>query len=147
MTATKPSKPRHTTKSLAISAAIPALVLAALALMQFWARPKGLSSVDEATAWPHENNAFFQAKVVWDQGHFTPNLIHAPAGRDLRLAVLVPPDHAKAGCPGPLEFPTLARKVELVPGGMVVVELAGAGRGRVPFTCGTGEPKGYISYE
>ena len=86
-----------------------------------------------------------ELEVTSAEGEYVPNVIHALAGRPLRLRVTVRDAH---GCGTRLLVPDLGVDAALPPAGQaLVVELPSAGRGSFLFTCGARMVKGVLLFE
>ncbi len=123
----------HTTRSLALSAGIPALVM--LAAWMLWTvirpMPDGFGSTVEATAQPAADRVY-EIKLVADQGGYKPNVIYTEVGQPLRLRVT---RKDPSPCFDQLRVDGLGIAVPLPVGQETVVTFPPTPRGEFPITC------------
>jgi hypothetical protein len=129
------ARKQHTTRSLAIAAAIPALVIAAMAFVSASRKPPvpTPAQVVEATATPvGSGNDVFEIRVTVGKDSIQPNVIYAAAGMPLQIRVR---REGPEACPGPFGAPAIGAVSPLDPGGETVVTLPWKGERTVTLAC------------
>jgi plastocyanin domain-containing protein len=129
------AKRQHTTKTLAIAAAIPALVIAVMAFVSASRSPPAPkpAQIVEATATPvGEGNDVFEIRVTVGKDSVQPNVIYAAAGMVLHLRVR---REGPGACPGPFGAPALGVTAKLE-GEETTVTLPWKGERTVTLACG-----------
>jgi hypothetical protein len=130
---------QHTKRSLAVAAAVPAIVFAVLAAA--WGILRSARSHDvEATALPTQAGGF-ELVVHAAGGSLRPNVVYSAAGRPLRLVI-----RAGEGAPRRIAVPDLGLALDLAPGENVLV-VETTPRGGHPITDGEGNAKGSLYFQ
>jgi plastocyanin domain-containing protein len=124
----------HTTRSLAISAGIPALVM--LAAWMLWTvirpSPQGFGKTVESTAKPGADGVYVM-KLVAEKGIYVPNVIYSEVGQPLRLLVT---RKDRSPCFDEFRAEGLAPPVPLPVGVETTISLPPTPRGEFSITCG-----------
>jgi plastocyanin domain-containing protein len=127
------TKEAHTTRSLALSAGIPAAVM--LAAWMLWTvvrpTPDGFGKSIEATAQPGKDGVY-EIAVVAESGTYRPNVIYTEVGQPLRLMVT---RKDPSPCFDAFRVETLSPPVPLPLGQETVVTLPPTPRGEFSITC------------
>jgi plastocyanin domain-containing protein len=127
------TREQHTTRSLALSAGIPALVL--LAAWMLWTvlrpMPDGFGQGVEETARPGPDGVY-QIAVVADASGYRPNVIYTEVGQPLRLKVT---RKDPSPCFDELRVEGLGIAAPLPVGQETVVSFPPTPRGEFPITC------------
>jgi plastocyanin domain-containing protein len=123
----------HTTRSLALSAGIPAIVMLAAWLLWTVLRPmpEGFGNRVEETARPGSDGVY-QIAVVAEASGYLPNVIYTEVGQPLRLKVT---RKDPSPCFDELRVDGLGVAAPLALGEETVVSFPPTPRGEFPITC------------
>ncbi len=130
-------------RRLVLLAAAAATIVAALAWRSLTQRPTALQRALEGRAVP-ASDGILEASLSLAAGQYTPNVVHAAAGRPLRLRIERGDGHS---CADRILIPDLRVAGELAGPGTTVVLVPAARRGEYLFTCGSRMVKGVLLFE